>query len=149
MSNDSTKASSGAVIQTATHGSFTLELPATSSTPVVNVDEDDVREPPTPEYFSRRQRNVFRRQKRAALRIQKAQKKAAEDASIWPDGYREGQFGREARKLIRSSDAHGMLKEEAHDEIKPKILRYYQYGKCYKTARAMADAKTKKVTRMS
>ncbi|KEQ90451.1 hypothetical protein AUEXF2481DRAFT_54164, partial [Aureobasidium subglaciale EXF-2481] len=37
------------VFQTATHGSFTLELPATSSTPLVNVDDDDIREPPTPE----------------------------------------------------------------------------------------------------
>ncbi|KAI5242582.1 hypothetical protein E4T42_07657 [Aureobasidium subglaciale] len=149
MNNDSTKAPSGAVFQTATHGSFTLELPATSSTPLVNVDDDDIREPPTPEYFSRRQRNVFRRQKRAALRLQKAQKQAAEDALIWPDGYTRNKFGREARRLINSKDSRGMLRAKDHDKIKPKVLRYYQYGKCYKTARAMADAKTKKVTRMS
>lgn len=110
---------------------FTPDVPSSSdipSTPVVpsspSVTESIITEEEaiallTPEDLSRREYNLSKRKRKAALKeaLQDAQAAEAMDTitddeaadTNLPAGYKQGKFGRQARKLTKSQDKHGML----------------------------------------
>lgn len=105
----------------------------------------------TPEGLSRREYNLYKRKRRAALKEALRDAQAAEamdttneDEDIDPDlpaGYKRGDFGRQARKMTKSHDKHGMLSPGTHGVIKPLDIRYYQYKRCFKVAQDFAKRK--------
>jgi predicted metal-dependent hydrolase len=99
----------------------------------------------TPEGLSRREYNLFKRKRKAALK--EAEAKAKEDANL-PAGYKQGDFGRQARKLTKSHDKHGMISPGTHKVVKPALVRHYQYKKCFKVAEAFAKRSEKKRSKM-
>jgi hypothetical protein len=96
----------------------------------------------TPEGLSRREYNLFKRKRKAALKEAEKMAKAAADSGL-PEGYTRGDFGRQARKLTKSHDKHGMLSPGTHKVVKPAEVRHYQYKKCYKVAEDLAKRKEK------
>ncbi|CAD0095737.1 unnamed protein product [Aureobasidium vineae] len=154
MSNDST-----------TSGAGTPEVPSTPiipSTPVMpsspslvdlTIADEEAIFPLTPEGLSRRQYNLFKRNRKTALRAAIKEQAAdemedtAEGAGTnpsLPTGYKQGDFCRQARKLIKSTDKHGMLSPGTHKVVKPAVVRYYQYKRCFKVAQQFAERKSNK-----
>lgn len=131
--------------------------PASPSSPLPDDEtmvEDGVDLPPTPEGLSRRQYNLFKRNRKAALKTAKVMDEvieeigsvaedAAAEASL-PAGYQKGDFGRQARKLIESNDKHGMLSPGTHKVVKPAVVRHYSYKKDFKVAERLAERKSRK-----
>lgn len=58
-----------------------------------------------------------------------------------PAGYKRGEFGRQARKLTKSHDKHGMLSPGTHGVIRPSKVWHYQYKRCFKVAQDFAKRK--------
>ncbi|KAG9908515.1 hypothetical protein KCU94_g3196, partial [Aureobasidium melanogenum] len=116
--------------------------------------EDEEIFPPTPEGLSRRQYNLFKRNRKSTLKAAKMMAQAmeemtdaAEDVAAEPsspDGYKEGDFGRQARKLVKSTDKHGMLSPGTHKVVKPAVVRYYSYKKDFRVAQRLAERKSRK-----
>jgi hypothetical protein len=96
----------------------------------------------TPEGLSRREYNLFKRKRKTALIEAEKKAKAAADSDL-PEGYTRGDFGRQARKLTKSHDKHGMLSPGTHKVVKPAEVRHYQYKKCFKVAEEFAKRKEK------
>ncbi|THX72405.1 hypothetical protein D6D05_07860 [Aureobasidium pullulans] len=117
--------------------------PGLPSSPTAIVTESDgfTSYPPTPQGLSRRQLNLFKRQRKAALKLAMLIATELEDPT--------SDLGRQARKLFKSKDKHGMLSPNTHKVVKPAVIMHYQYKKCYKTARKMAEMRAKKTTRMA
>ncbi|KAG9564326.1 hypothetical protein KCU71_g943, partial [Aureobasidium melanogenum] len=137
--------------------------PNVPSTPVVpsspcpkdeTMTEDDEIFPPTPEGLSRRQYNLFKRNRRATMKAAKVMAQAMEEMTDTtedvaaepssPEGYKEGKFGRQARKLLKSNDKHGMLSSGTHKVVKPAVVRYYSYKKDFRVAQRLAERKSRK-----
>lgn len=116
--------------------------------------EDEEVFPPTPEGLSRRQYNLFKRNRKATLKAAKLMAQATEEMAdatedvttdlSAPEGYQEGDFGRQARKLLKSADKHGMLSPGTHKVVKPAVVRYYSYKKDFKVAQRLAERKSRK-----
>lgn len=140
--------------------SFTSQVssaPVSPSSPLPDDEtmaEDEEICPPTPEGLSRRQYNLFKRNRKAALKTAKVMAEVieemddvAEDAAAelaLPAGYQKGDFGRQARKLIKSNDKHGMLSPGTHKVVKPAVVRHYSYKKDFKVAERLAERKSRK-----
>jgi hypothetical protein len=124
--------------------SFTIDLtssPVVPSSPALTnltITEEEAVLLLTPEGLSRREYNLFKRKRKAALK--EAEKLAKADL---PEGYTRGDFGRQARKLTKSHDKHGMLSPGTHKVVKPAEVRHYQYKKCFKVAEDLAKRKEK------
>ncbi|KAH0279751.1 hypothetical protein KCU91_g1528, partial [Aureobasidium melanogenum] len=137
--------------------------PNVPSTPVVpsspcpkdeTMTEDGEIFPPTPEGLSRRQYNLFKRNRKATMKAAKMMAQAMEEMEdaaehitaepSSPEGYKEGDFGRQARKLLRSNDKHGMLSPGTHKVVKPAVVRYYSYKKDFRVAQRLAERKSRK-----
>ncbi|CAD0101434.1 unnamed protein product [Aureobasidium mustum] len=117
--------------------SLTPDIPSTPVLPSFPslkdepITEDEEIFPPTPEGLSRRQYNLFKRNRKTALKTAQMMAQvieemddAAEDVAAGPAspaGYKKGDFGRQARKLIKSTDKHGMLSPSTHKVVKPAI----------------------------
>ncbi|THZ16739.1 hypothetical protein D6C90_09960 [Aureobasidium pullulans] len=141
--------------------------PGIPSSPTANVTGSDgfTSYPPTPQGLSRRQLNLFKRQRKAALKLAMLMATELKDPTSSPStfhhvtdtendtdipgDYKRGDLGRQARKLFKSKDKHGMLSPNTHKVVKPAVIMHYQYKKCYKTARKMAEMRAKKTTRMA
>ncbi|CAD0108073.1 unnamed protein product [Aureobasidium uvarum] len=154
MNNDSTTSGAGTP-----NAPSTPDVPSTPSpsTPIMpsspsfvdlTIAGEEAILPPTPEGLSKRQYNLFKRNRKTAL---KAAMKELEDCAeaagtdpISPTGYKQGDFGRQARKLIKSTDKHGMLSPGTHKVVKPAVVRYYQYKRCFKVAQQFAERKSNK-----
>ncbi|KAG9952713.1 hypothetical protein KCU85_g1754, partial [Aureobasidium melanogenum] len=116
--------------------------------------EDEEVLPPTPEGLSRRQYNLFKRNRKATLKATKMMTQKMEEMSDatedvtteseLPEGYQKGDFGRQARKLLKSTDKHGMLSPSTHKVVKPAVVRYYSYKKDFKVAERLAERKSRK-----
>jgi hypothetical protein len=137
-------------------GAGTPEVPSTPISPVVidltsssvetsspfltnlSITEEEATGLLTPEGLSRREYNLFKRKRKAALK--EAEAKAKKDIA----GYKQGDFGRQARKLTKSHDKHGMISPNTHKVVKPALVRHYQYKKCFKVAEAFAKRSEKK-----
>ena len=100
----------------------------------------------TPEGLSRREYNLLKRKRKAAQNEAKAKAKK-EDANL-PAGYKQGDFGRQARKLTNSHDKHGMISPGTHKVVKPAVVLHYQYKKCFKVAEAFAKRSDQKKSQM-
>lgn len=112
----------------------------------------------TPEGLSRREYNLFKRKRKAALKEAMRDAQAADSMDVaneddvadpdLPAGYKRGDFGRQARKMFKSHDKHGMLSPGTHGKIRPSEVRHYQYKRCFKVAqefaKRMAQAEAKK-----
>ncbi|KAK6002020.1 hypothetical protein QM012_002510 [Aureobasidium pullulans] len=119
-----------------------------------SLDKDEGLSPPTPEGLSRRQYNLFKRNRKPALKTANKVAQAIEEIedatedvvaeSQSPAGYQKGDFGRQARKLIESTDKHGMLSPGTHKVIKPSVVRYYSYKKDFVIAQRLAERKSRK-----
>ncbi|KAH0370264.1 hypothetical protein KCU65_g2643, partial [Aureobasidium melanogenum] len=140
-----------------------LSTPGIPSPPVVPsspclkdepMTEDEESFPPTPEGLSRRQYNLFKRNRKATLKaarmmaqVMEEMTDATEDVateSDSPEGYQKGDFGRQARKLLKSNDKHGMLSPGTHRVVKPAVVRYYSYKKDFRVAQRLAERKSRK-----
>ncbi|KAH0380613.1 hypothetical protein KCU92_g7431, partial [Aureobasidium melanogenum] len=116
--------------------------------------EDEEIFPPTPEGLSRRQYNLFKRNRKATLKAAKMMAQAMEEMTdatedvnaepSSPEGYKEGDFGRQARKLLKSNDKHGMLSPGTHKVVKPAVVRYYSYKRDFRVAERLAERKSRK-----
>ncbi|KAH0292049.1 hypothetical protein KCU62_g2272, partial [Aureobasidium sp. EXF-3399] len=105
----------------------------------------------TPEGLSRREYNLFKRKRKAAIKEAMQDAQAAKTMGITtedeaadpnlPAGYMRGEFGRQARKLTKSHDKHGMLSPGTHGVIKPSKVWHYQYKRCFKVAQDFAKRK--------
>lgn len=140
--------------------SFTPDVPSTpvllSSPSLKNepITEDEGIFLPTPEGLSRRQYNLFKRNRKAALKTARMMAQAIEemddgagdvaDDPASPAGYRKGDLGRQARKLIKSTDKHGMLSPGTHKVVKPAVVRYYSYKKDFRVAQRLAERRSRK-----
>lgn len=132
-------------------------VPSSPSLIDLNITEEEVIRLLTPEGLSRREYNLFERKRKAALKDAMRPAQAADAMDITteddtfdpnlPAGYKKGDFGRQARKLTKSHDKHGMLSPGTHLVVKPAELRYYQYKKCFKTAQAFAKRKERAETK--
>jgi hypothetical protein len=153
-----------------------LNSSITQDTPIDAPGEQKVQFP-LPETLSKRQLNLLKRQKKEEIRRAKESLKQIDQVQFehskrpannndnsssdddddetpnpdLPVGYKPGMFGRQARKLLRSVDKHGLLRPKAHAVIKPEVLRYYQYSSCTRVAKRLADrsAKSRKGTLMT
>jgi hypothetical protein len=127
---------------------FTIDLassPVVPSSPALTnptITEEEAILLLTPEGLSRREYNLFKRKRKAALKEAEKMAKAAAGSDL-PEGYTRGDFGRQARKLTKSHDKHGMLSPGTHKVVKPAEVRHYQYKKCYKVAEDLAKRKEK------
>ncbi|KAG9693738.1 hypothetical protein KCU95_g6230, partial [Aureobasidium melanogenum] len=116
--------------------------------------EDEKILPRTPEGLSRRQHNLFKRNRKATLKAAKMMTQVMEEMSDateditteseLPEGYQKGDFGRQARKLLKSNDKHGMLSPGTHKVVKPAVVRYYSYKRDFKVAERIAERKSRK-----
>jgi hypothetical protein len=101
----------------------------------------------TPKGLSCREYNLSKRKRKAALKEAKAQ--AEKENANLPAGYKQGDFGCQARrKLTKSHDKHGMISPKTHKVVKPAVVRHYQYKKCFKVAEAFAKRSGKKRSQM-
>ena len=133
-----------------------LSTPVVPSSPCTKDESitDEELFPPTPEGLSRRQYNLLKRNRKATLKTAKltadadeemddaAEDVVADPAS--PAGYRKGDLGRQARKLIKSTDKHGMLSPGTHKVVKPAVVRYYSYKKDFRVAQRLAERRSRK-----
>ncbi|KAG9664247.1 hypothetical protein KCU95_g5507, partial [Aureobasidium melanogenum] len=138
----------------------TPNVPSTPQAPSSPCPDDEIMAedeeifPPTPEGLSRRQYNLFKRNRKATLKAAKTMAQAMEDMTdatedvaaepSSPDRYKEGDFGRQARKLIKPTDKHGMLSPGTHKVVKPAVVRYYSYKKDFRVAQRLAERKSRK-----
>jgi hypothetical protein len=151
MNHDSTSSTSGADtpgISSTPISSSTFKIPSSpivpSSPALANliITEEEAMLLLTPEGLSRREYNLFKRKRKAALIEAEKKAKAAANSDL-PEGYTRGDFGRQARKLTKSHDKHGMLSPGTHGVVKPAEVRYYQYKKCFRVAEDLAKRKEK------
>lgn len=140
--------------------SFTPEVTSTPASPSCPLPDDETiaenGEIPlsTPEGLSRRQYNLFKRNRKAALKAAKTVTQAmeevddvAEDVTAEPTspvGYEKGDFGRQARKLIKSKDKHGMLSPGTHKVVKPAVVRFYSYNRDFRVAERLVERRSRK-----
>jgi predicted metal-dependent hydrolase len=122
-----------------------VEPPSTSLTDPSITEEEGI-DLLTPKGLSCREYNLFKRKRKAALKQAKAQ--AEKENTNLPAGYKQGDFGRQARKLTKSHDKHGMISPNTHRVVKPAVVRHYQYKKCFKVAEAFAKRSEKKKSQM-
>lgn len=125
--------------------------PASSSDTDLSITEEEAIALLTPEGLSRREYNLFKRKRKAALKQAMRDAQAVEGMKVddgdetadpdLPAGYKRGDFGRQARKMTKSHDKHGMLSPGTHGVIKPTKLRHYQYKRCFKVAQEFAKRK--------
>lgn len=160
MNFESTSSSFGAGSPNVPSTSSVPPPSETPSTPVVpsspsltgfSIAEEEAIALLTPEGLSRREYNLFKRKRKAALKEAVRDAQAAEAMGVdtgeeaadpnLPAGYKRGDFGRQARKMTKSHDKHGMLSPGTHGVIKPSELRHYQYKRCFKVAQEFAKRK--------
>jgi hypothetical protein len=120
--------------------------PSSSSLANLSITEEETIHLPTPEGLSCREYNLLKRKRKAALKEAKAKATMA-DANL-PAGYKQGDFGRQARKLNKSHDKHGMISPGTHKVVKPAMVRHYQYKKCFKVAETFAKRSEKKKSKI-
>jgi hypothetical protein len=151
MNHDSTSSTSGADtpgIPSTPISSSTFKIPSSPIVPSspalanLTITEEEAMLLLTPEGLSRREYNLFKRKRKAALIEAEKKAKAAANSDL-PEGYTRGDFGRQARKLTKSHDKHGMLSPGTHKVVKPAEVRHYQYKKCFKVAEGFAKRKEK------
>jgi len=136
-------------VPSSSHIPSTPVVPAPPSVTDSSITEEEAIALLTPEGLSRREYNLFKRKRKAALKeaLQDAQAAEAMDTtddaadSNLPAGYKRGEFGRQARKLTKSHDKHGMLSPLTHGIIKPSKVWHYQYKRCFKVAQDFAKRK--------
>jgi hypothetical protein len=145
-------------------GAGTLEVPSTPISPFVidltsspvepsspsltdlGIPEEEAIHLLIPEGLSRREYNLLKRKEKAS-RIEAKAKATKADANL-PAGYKQSDFGRQARKLTKSHDKHGMISPGTHKVVKPIMVKHYQYKKCFKVAEAFAKRSEKKKSKI-